>query len=62
MDYRLEVVTLPVSDVDETCAFYTQPAGFALDVDNHPASGFRVVIPATVEFRSGAGPGRELPA
>jgi catechol 2,3-dioxygenase-like lactoylglutathione lyase family enzyme len=43
MDYRLEVVTLPVSDVDQARAFYTGQAGFALDVDYHPASGFRVV-------------------
>jgi predicted enzyme related to lactoylglutathione lyase len=43
MHYRLEVVTLPVSDVGQACAFYTQQAGFALDVDYHPASGFRVV-------------------
>jgi predicted enzyme related to lactoylglutathione lyase len=42
MDYRLEVVTLPVSDVDQACGFYAQ-AGFALDVDYHPASHFRVV-------------------
>jgi catechol 2,3-dioxygenase-like lactoylglutathione lyase family enzyme len=41
-DYRLEVVTLPVSDVDQACTFYTV-AGFALDVDYHPVSHFRVV-------------------
>jgi catechol 2,3-dioxygenase-like lactoylglutathione lyase family enzyme len=43
MDYKLEVVTLPVSDIDQAAAFYTQKAGFALDVDYHPASHFRVV-------------------
>ena len=43
MDYRLEVVTLPVSDVEAARAFYTQQAGFTLDVDYHPASGLRVV-------------------
>jgi catechol 2,3-dioxygenase-like lactoylglutathione lyase family enzyme len=43
MDYKLEVITLPVSDVDQAAAFYTQKAGFALDVDYHPASHFRVV-------------------
>jgi catechol 2,3-dioxygenase-like lactoylglutathione lyase family enzyme len=42
MDYKLEVVTLSVSDVDQAAAFYTQ-AGFTLDVDYQPASGFRVV-------------------
>ena len=43
MDYQLQVVTLPVNDVDKAAAFYTQQAGFALDVDYHPAPGFRVV-------------------
>ena len=43
MDYQLQVVTVPVSDVDKALEFYTQQAGFALDVDYHPAAGFRVV-------------------
>ena len=43
MDYRLQVITLSVSDVDKAIAFYTEQAGFALDVDYHPASQFRVV-------------------
>jgi predicted enzyme related to lactoylglutathione lyase len=43
MDYQLQVVTLPVSDVDKAKAFYTQQVGFTLDIDYYPASGFRVV-------------------
>ncbi|MFD3376648.1 MULTISPECIES: VOC family protein [unclassified Streptomyces] len=43
MDYRLEVVTLSVSDVDQASEFYTQKAGFVLDVDYHPVDNFRVV-------------------
>jgi len=43
MDYRIQVITLSVSDVDKAAAFYTQQAGFTLDVDYHPASDFRVV-------------------
>jgi catechol 2,3-dioxygenase-like lactoylglutathione lyase family enzyme len=43
MDCQLQVITLSVSDVDKAVAFYTQQAGFALDVDYHPAPGFRVV-------------------
>ena len=43
MDCQLQVVTLPVSDVDKAKAFYTQQAGFTLDVDYYPATGFRVV-------------------
>jgi catechol 2,3-dioxygenase-like lactoylglutathione lyase family enzyme len=35
MNYRLQVVTVPVSDVDQASAFYTQQAGFTLDVDYH---------------------------
>ena len=43
MDYQIQVVTVPVTDVDQAAAFYTHQAGFALDVDYHPADGFRVV-------------------
>jgi catechol 2,3-dioxygenase-like lactoylglutathione lyase family enzyme len=43
MDYQLQVITLSVSDVDKSMAFYIHQAGFALDVDYHPASDFRVV-------------------
>jgi catechol 2,3-dioxygenase-like lactoylglutathione lyase family enzyme len=43
MDCRLQVVTLPVSDVDKAAAFYTERVGFTLDVDYHPTGDFRVV-------------------
>ena len=43
MDYQLQVITVPVSDVDKALVFYTQQAGFTLDVDYYPAGGFRVV-------------------
>ena len=43
MDYRLELVLIPVSDVDRAKAFYTEKAGFKLDVDASPREGFRVV-------------------
>ncbi|GAB7545128.1 VOC family protein [Cupriavidus sp. 8B] len=39
----LEVVLLPVTDVDRALAFYTEKVGFALDVDYHPTAEFRVV-------------------
>jgi predicted enzyme related to lactoylglutathione lyase len=42
VDYRIEAITLPVSDVDRAKAFYEQ-AGWNLDVDTEPAPGFRVV-------------------
>lgn len=43
MDYQLEVVILPVSDVDRSLTFYTDQVGFALDVDYRPTDGFRIV-------------------
>ncbi len=42
MDMRLEVVVVPVSDVDRAKAFY-QMLGWRLDADIAGAEGFRVV-------------------
>ena len=39
----LEVVPLPVADVDLALAFYTEQVGFILDVDYRPTLDFRVV-------------------
>jgi predicted enzyme related to lactoylglutathione lyase len=33
MDFKLELVAIPVSDVDRAKAFYTEQAGFVCDVD-----------------------------
>ncbi|MBB4686844.1 VOC family protein [Amycolatopsis jiangsuensis] len=41
--YRIEVLTLPVADADRALRFYTEQAGFTLDVDYRPDPGFRVV-------------------
>jgi catechol 2,3-dioxygenase-like lactoylglutathione lyase family enzyme len=43
MHYRLEVVVVPVSDVDRAKAFYTDKAGFHLDHDAEPSEQMRVV-------------------
>jgi catechol 2,3-dioxygenase-like lactoylglutathione lyase family enzyme len=43
MDYKLELVPLPVSDVDRAKAFYTEKAGFVEDLDHSGEGGFRVV-------------------
>jgi catechol 2,3-dioxygenase-like lactoylglutathione lyase family enzyme len=43
MDLRLEVVPIPVSDVDEAKRYYTEQVGFQLDHDVEPRDGMRVV-------------------
>jgi catechol 2,3-dioxygenase-like lactoylglutathione lyase family enzyme len=43
MDYRLEVVGVPVSNVDAAKDFYTAKAGFHLDHDVQPGPDMRVV-------------------
>ncbi len=42
-EFSLEVLTLPVADVDRAVRFYTEQVGFVLDVDYAPNDGFRVV-------------------
>jgi catechol 2,3-dioxygenase-like lactoylglutathione lyase family enzyme len=39
----VEVITLPVSDVDRALRFYVDRVGFAVDVDYAPTDAFRVV-------------------
>ena len=43
MDLKLELVLLPVADVDRAKDFYTDKAGFNLDVDHRAGDDFRVV-------------------
>ncbi|MGI8563457.1 MAG: glyoxalase superfamily protein [Candidatus Dormibacter sp.] len=43
MDFKLENVLMPVSDVDRAKAFYSEKAGFHLDVDHRAGDDFRVV-------------------
>ncbi|HST64384.1 MAG TPA: VOC family protein [Mycobacteriales bacterium] len=43
MDYKLEVIVLPVADVERAKAFYVDGLGFHLDADTEPMPGFRVV-------------------
>jgi len=42
VDWKLELVIVPVSDVDRAKAFYVEKAGFKVDVD-HRAGDFRIV-------------------
>ncbi|TDT98470.1 putative enzyme related to lactoylglutathione lyase [Streptomyces sp. 846.5] len=43
MDYRLELIPLPVADVDRAKAFYADRLGFKVDLDFSPNESFRVV-------------------
>ena len=43
MDMKLELVPVPVTDVERAKAFYTDQLGFVLDVDVQPSEGMRVV-------------------
>ena len=43
MDWKLELVVVPVTDVDRAKAFYADRLGFIVDVDHSPNDQFRVV-------------------
>jgi catechol 2,3-dioxygenase-like lactoylglutathione lyase family enzyme len=43
MDWKLELVVVPVSDVDRSKRFYSEQLGFNVDVDSSPNEQFRVV-------------------
>ena len=41
--FSIEVIALPVTDVERALRFYVEQAGFTLDVDYAPTDRFRVV-------------------
>src|SRR5207244_12989314 len=43
MEMKLELVPIPVSDVDRAKAFYVEKVGFHADHDVQPGNGMRVV-------------------
>jgi len=43
MDYSLELIVVPVSDVDRAKAFYLDQMGFKLEVDSTNGPDFRIV-------------------
>jgi len=43
MDWKLELVAIPVADVDRAKAFYVEQVGFALDHDHQVDEGLRFV-------------------
>ena len=74
MDWTLEVVVLPVSDIDRSIAFYRDQVGFHLDHDTQnehmhvtqltpPGSGCSIVfgdLPAQTEMEPGSIKGLQL--
>jgi catechol 2,3-dioxygenase-like lactoylglutathione lyase family enzyme len=43
MEMKLELVPVPVDDVERAKAFYTEKLGFVVDVDLAPGGGMRIV-------------------
>src|ERR1700712_3701074 len=62
MDMKLELVPIPVTDVDRAKAFYTDQLGFVADVDVSPFDGVRVVQLTPPGSACSIGMGTGLPA
>ena len=68
MDWKLEGVCVPVSDIDRAKAFYAERAGFTIDYDSTFTEDYRVVqdssrIPVLDPDRDGGlGGGTDIPA
>jgi len=66
MDMKLEVVVIPVSDVDRAKEFYGEKLGFNVDVDRSVSEEMRVVQTTppgsgcSVTFGTGLTPGLQL--
>lgn len=43
MEWKLEVVVVPVADVDRAKRFYSEQVGFVVDLDHRAGDTFRVV-------------------
>jgi hypothetical protein len=52
MDYKLELVLIPVTDVDRAKKFYLDNMGFVLIVDTAIGDGQRVVRPRPARRRA----------
>ena len=61
MNYRLEVIGIPVSDVDSSIDFYVNRVGFHLDHDIEPGPGMRVAQMTPVGSPTSIVIGRGLP-
>lgn len=42
MNYKLELIVTPVTDMDRAQAFYSERVGFAVDVDHRAGEDLRV--------------------
>ena len=62
MEMKLELVPIPVGDVDRAKAFYVERLGFVEDVDVRPADGVRVVQLTPPGSACSIGMGTGLPA
>ena len=62
MDWNLEVVTIPVSDVDRAKAFYADKVGFVVDLDTRIGDGSRLVQLTPPGSACSIGFGTGLPA
>jgi catechol 2,3-dioxygenase-like lactoylglutathione lyase family enzyme len=54
MDMKLELIAVPVSDVDRAKAFYSEQAGFNLDHDHTLSEDVRFVQLTPPDHRRGA--------
>jgi predicted enzyme related to lactoylglutathione lyase len=62
MDMKLELVPVPITDVDRAKAFYVEQLGFAEDVDVRPVEGIHVVQLTRPGSACSIGLGTGLPA
>jgi len=62
VDMKLELVPIPVTDVERSKAFYADQLGFVVDVDVRPAEGVRVVQLTPPGSACSIGLGTGLPA
>jgi catechol 2,3-dioxygenase-like lactoylglutathione lyase family enzyme len=62
MEMKLELVPIPVADVDRAKTFYVERLGFVEDVDVQPAAGVRVVQLTPPGSACSIGMGTGLPA
>jgi catechol 2,3-dioxygenase-like lactoylglutathione lyase family enzyme len=43
VDYKLELIVIPVADLDRAKAFYGERVGFQVDIDHRGGGDFRVI-------------------